>query len=268
MKRVELQETWPETWKTTYPFDQAELYGESQTRGHTYAYQNRFRKTLELINEVLPTGARILDIAAAQGNYSLSLAELGYDVTWNDLRGDLSGYVQLKHEHGKIAFAPGNAFEIVFPSCFDAILITEIIEHVAHPDDFLAKCASLVRSGGYVFMTTPNGGYFRNTLPKFSECPDPSVYETVQFKPNADGHIFLLHADEVETLADRVGLRLDKFILFTNSLTSGHIKTEPLLKVLPKKIVDAVERLTCVLPKPIKEKLLAHMAARFIKLAD
>ena len=70
MKRVELQETWPETWKTTYPFDLAEIYGGGRTRGHTYAYQNRFRKTLELITEVLPKGARILDIAAAQGNFS------------------------------------------------------------------------------------------------------------------------------------------------------------------------------------------------------
>jgi 2-polyprenyl-3-methyl-5-hydroxy-6-metoxy-1,4-benzoquinol methylase len=268
MKRIELQETWPESWKTTYPFDLAEIYGEGGTRGHAYAYQNRFRKTLELITEVLPKGARILDIAAAQGNFSLTLAELGYDVTWNDLRAEIAGYVQLKYEHGKIEFVPGNAFEIVFPSCFDGVLITEIIEHVAHPDDFLAKCSSLVRPGGYVFMTTPNGAYFKNKLPKFSECPDPSVYESIQFKPNADGHIFLLHPDEVEVLANRAGLRLDHFILFTNSLTNGHVKTEPLLKVLSKTMVDALEQLTDSLPGPVKEKLLVHMAARFVKLAQ
>jgi 2-polyprenyl-3-methyl-5-hydroxy-6-metoxy-1,4-benzoquinol methylase len=265
MKRVDLLETWPESWKTAYPFDLAEIYGQGRARGYTYAYQNRFRKTLDLITEVLPKGARILDIAAAQGNFSLALAELGYDVTWNDLRGDLSGYVRLKHEYGKIEFAPGNAFELVFPSSFDAILITEIIEHVAHPDDFLAKCASLVEAGGYVFMTTPNGAYFKNRLPKFSECPDPSVYESIQFKPNADGHIFLLHPDEVELLANRVGLSLDRFVLFTNSLTNGHVKTETLLQVLPKRCVDEVERLTEHLPQRMKEKLLVHMAARFVK---
>jgi 2-polyprenyl-3-methyl-5-hydroxy-6-metoxy-1,4-benzoquinol methylase len=268
MKRIELQESWPESWKTTYPFDLAEIYGEGGSRGHAYAYRNRFRKTLELITEVLPKGARILDIAAAQGNFSLTLAELGYDVTWNDLRAEIAGYVQLKYEHGKIEFVPGNAFEIVFPSCFDGVLMTEIIEHVAHPDDFLAKCSSLVRPGGYVFMTTPNGAYFKNKLPKFSECPDPSVYERLQFQPNDDGHIFLLHPDEVEVLANRAGLRLDHFVLFTNSLTNGHVKTEPLLKVLSKTMVDALERLTDSLPGPVKEKLLVHMAARFMKLAQ
>jgi hypothetical protein len=69
MKRIELQESWPESWKTTYPFDLAEIYGEGGTRGHAYAYQNRFRETLELITEVLPKGAQILDIAAAQGKF-------------------------------------------------------------------------------------------------------------------------------------------------------------------------------------------------------
>jgi 2-polyprenyl-3-methyl-5-hydroxy-6-metoxy-1,4-benzoquinol methylase len=91
MKRVELQETWPGSWKTVYPFDLTVIYRRGRTRGHTYAYQNRFRKTLEHITEVLPKGARILDIAAAQGNFSLTLAELGYDVTWNDLRADIAG---------------------------------------------------------------------------------------------------------------------------------------------------------------------------------
>jgi hypothetical protein len=74
-----------------------------------------------------------------------------------------------------------------------------------------------------------------------------------------------LHPDEVEVLANRVGLRLDHFILFTNSLTNGHVKTEPLLKLLPKTMVDFVERLTDSLPRPVKEKLLVHMAARFVK---
>lgn len=42
------------------------------------------------------------------------------------------------------------------------VLMTEIIEHVAHPDEFLTRIASLVRPGGWVIITTPNGGYWRN----------------------------------------------------------------------------------------------------------
>src|ERR1051325_622938 len=262
MKRIEPRPDWPQSWKESFFYDQSEIYGEISHHGYAYAYENRRRETLRVLTEVLSPGARILDIAAAQGNFSLALAELGFDVTWNDLRADLADYVRLKYERGKIDYAAGNAFELKFPSLFDAVLITEVIEHVAHPDDFLVKAAALVRPGGYIVMTTPNGGYFKNTLPKFSECADPAVFESVQFKPNADGHIFLLHTDEIEPLAQRAGLTLDKIALFTNPLTAGHLKTEGLLKILPRGVVSLAEGATGFLPGGLKKKLLVQMAAR------
>lgn len=265
MKRVEPQPDWPQSWKESYLYDQSEIYGKISDHGYAYAYANRRRETLRLLTEVLSPGARVLDIAAAQGNFSLALAELGFDVTWNDLRAELADYVRLKHENGKIIFAAGNAFELAFPSLFDAVLITEIIEHVAHPDNFLAKAAALVRPGGYIVMTTPNGGYLKNRLPKFSECADPSVFETVQFKPNSDGHIFLLHVDEIEPLAQRAGLVVEKFALFTNPLTAGHLKTEPLLKMLPRGLVQIAESVSRLLPSPLKKKALVQMGIRFRK---
>jgi 2-polyprenyl-6-hydroxyphenyl methylase/3-demethylubiquinone-9 3-methyltransferase len=265
VKRIQPNPGWPQSWRDSYFYDQSEIYGEISHYGYAYAYENRRRETLRLLTEVLPRDARVLDLAAAQGNFSLALAELGFDVTWNDLRQELADYVRLKHERGKIEFAAGNAFELAFPSLFDAVLITEIIEHVAHPDDFLAKAGALVRPGGYIVMTTPNGGYFKNRLPKFSDCADPAVFESMQFKPNADGHIFLLHLDEIAPLARRAGLEVEKIVLFTNPLTAGHVKTEPLLKVLPKPIVQLAETVSRSLPSPFKRKALVQMGVRFRK---
>lgn len=265
VKRIESQPDWPQSWKESHFYDQGEIYGEISDHGYAYAYENRRRETLRLVAEVLSPGARILDVAAAQGNFSLALAELGFDVTWNDLRAELEDYVRLKHERGKIAFAAGNAFELAFPALFDAVLITEIIEHVAHPDDFLAKAAALVRPGGYIVMTTPNGGYFKNRLPKFSECADPTVFESVQFQPNSDGHIFLLHVDEIEPLAKRAGLTVEKIALFTSPLTAGHVKTESLLKILPRGVVNVAEAVSRSLPRTLQKKTLVQMGVRFRK---
>nr|WP_299727830.1 methyltransferase domain-containing protein [Devosia sp.] len=139
------------------------------------------------------------------------------------------------------------------------------MEHVAHPDDFLAKIAALVMPGGSIVMTTPNGGYFKNRLPKFSNCVDPAVFESMQFKPNADGHIFLLHTDEIEPLARRAGLEVEKIVLFTSPLTAGHVKTEPLLKILPRPIVQVAETVSRSLPSTLKKKALVQMAVRFRK---
>lgn len=263
MKKIALRESWPTAWKQSYRYDLEEIYGEIVNHGYAYAYANRKRLTLAMITEVLPAGARVLDIAAAQGNFSLSLAEMGYDMTWNDLRADLADYVRLKHECGNLTFAPGDVFSLDFSSPFDAVLITEIIEHVAHPDVFLAKVATLVKPGGYIVMTTPNGRYFRNHLPRFSECPDPSIYEAIQFQPNADGHIFLLHPDEIGSLAAQAGLQVERIALFTTPLMNGHLGTRHLLPHLPRRAVESLDAIARRLPMAAQERLLVQMGVRF-----
>ncbi len=244
----------------SYPYDLLEIYGGTSHRGYAYAYDNRRKHAFDLISRVAAPGARILDVAAAQGNYSLALAEAGYRVTWNDIRADLIEYVKLKYERGDLTFAPGNVFELGFEAEFDVVVMTEVIEHVAHPDRFLAKIAKFVRPGGAIVMTTPNGRYVRFNLPKFSDCADPSLYEAVQFGPNADGHIFLLHRDEIDGLARDAGLRVREVRLLNNVLTSGHVKTELALRVLPKAFVHGIERVTAALPQGARERLNASFA--------
>jgi 2-polyprenyl-6-hydroxyphenyl methylase/3-demethylubiquinone-9 3-methyltransferase len=260
MKVVTPQPDWPESWRYSYPYDQMEIYGDTRHRGYALAYANRRRETLRLIAKAAPPGARILDVAAAQGNFSLALAEAGYEVTWNDLRADLADYVRLKHERGTIHYAPGNVFTLGFDDAFDVVLIAEVIEHVAHPDAFLAKVAKMVKPGGHIVMTTPNGAYLQNKLPRFSDCPDPSVFESVQFGPDGEDHIFLLHPDEIAPIARAAGLEVVEASLFTNPLTNGFMKTAPLLKVAPAGLVHALERLTRSAPGPVKEKLHTAMA--------
>lgn len=263
MRHITPENHWPEEWKSSYLYDLQEVFGPVSWLGYVYGYERRRNETVGLVQEVLPKGARILDVAAAQGNFTLLLAELGYDVVWNDLRGDLENYVRLKHECGLVRFCPGNVFDLGFESAFDAVLITEIIEHVAHPDEFLRKIARLVKPGGYVIMTTPNGAHMMNHLPKFSECKDPTLFESIQFQPNGDGHIFLLWPEEVKKLGEAAGLFLEKVALFTTPFANGRHKMESLLRILPKKWVLLVDRVAERLPSVIKRRLMIHSAYRF-----
>jgi 2-polyprenyl-3-methyl-5-hydroxy-6-metoxy-1,4-benzoquinol methylase len=108
MRRVDRQDDWPQSWKDSYVIDREEIYVEISNHGYACAYENRRRQTLRLLTEVLAPGARILNLAGAQGNLSLALAEMGYDVTWNDLREELVDYVRLKYDWGQLQFAPGS----------------------------------------------------------------------------------------------------------------------------------------------------------------
>lgn len=260
MKVVAPEASWPASWHQVHAFDRVEVFGDRSNPGHTRAYRTRARHAMAMASSVLAPGARILDIAAAQGNYTLWLAERGFDVTWNDLRGELEGYVRLKWERGRVQYAAGDAFALAFPHPFDLVLATEIIEHVAHPDEFLRKAASLTRPGGYVLLSTPNGGYVRSDRPRFSETPDPSRYEAMQFQPDANGHIFLLHEEELAPLAAAAGLTVRDVRFFTNPLTNGHLKTAVLHRVLPGAAFDAVEAITRRLPRPLVRRLHTAMA--------
>jgi 2-polyprenyl-3-methyl-5-hydroxy-6-metoxy-1,4-benzoquinol methylase len=237
--------SWPESWLTSFQYDVLEVFDPPRS-GHSYALVARTEHALAAVERVTRPGARILDVAAAQGNLTLALAERGFEVTWNDLRSELADYVRLKHERGIVHYSPGNAFQLT--GDFDTVLIGEVIEHVAHPDEFLAAIAKLVKPGGHMIMTTPNGEYFRNSLPKFSDCPDPSVYEATQFRPDADGHIFLLHLAEVEAFAKKVGLRVIESLFYANPLTHGHLKLRYLHGLLPRQFVRICEAITRRLP--------------------
>jgi 2-polyprenyl-3-methyl-5-hydroxy-6-metoxy-1,4-benzoquinol methylase len=265
MKKIDFNDSWPPSWQQSYSHDLLDIYGGLSNLGYVYQYANRRKQTLDLVQKVAQPGARVLDVAAAQGNFSLSLAEMGYEVTWNDLREDLVDYVKLKYEYGTIHYKPGNIFELKLESCFDVVLITEIIEHVAHPDEFLAKIAYLVKPGGYIIMSTPNGEYFRNHLPRFSDCSDPEQFEAIQFQPDADGHIFLLHLDEIESLAHQAGLLVVETRLFTNFLTRGALKSEALLRLLPYSWVNSCEQWTCTLPLFLSRKIHLGLASLLVR---
>ncbi len=251
---------WPESWRSSYGYDQLEL--GDQVCGYARAYRRRRGVTVDLISAVATPGATILDVAGAQGNFSLALAELGYRVTWNDLRAELADYVRLKHQRGEIRFMPGNLLELE-PEPHDVVLAGEVIEHVAHPDRFLEQLARFTRPGGHVLLTTPNGGYFRNPLPRFSDFADTSAFEAVQFQPDADGHIFLLHPSELHALAGPAGLEVIELRLFSTPLTAGWLGSERLSPWLP----DG-DRLLRRLPAGLRTRLAIHSACLFRRPPD
>jgi 2-polyprenyl-6-hydroxyphenyl methylase/3-demethylubiquinone-9 3-methyltransferase len=62
--------------------------------------------------------------------------------------------------------------------------------------------------------------------------------------PNSDGHIFLLHPEELFSLASKAGLTVESLTLFTNPLSVGHVKLKGMLRILPQSWVDRLESIT------------------------
>lgn len=257
MRKPVYSDSWPDVWKEAYAFNELELWGSRKNLGYTYAYENRRMAIIDAICAKLPAGAKILDVAAAHGNFTLPLAEKGYHMVWNDIRGDLEGFVKLKYESGKVEYVVGNCFDLVgeHGGTFDAVIATEIIEHVAHPDQFLKGIAQLLKPGGYIMLSTPNGKWLMNKLPRFSDFDNPEIFESQQFKPDADGHIFLLHPDEINALAPQAGLKMVSLRLINTVFVSGNRHLARILRFIPKFLVTLCDTLLRQAPQAIREKI-------------
>jgi 2-polyprenyl-6-hydroxyphenyl methylase / 3-demethylubiquinone-9 3-methyltransferase len=105
-------------------------------------------------------GAKVLDVGCGGGLLSEALAREGADVTAIDLAPDL---VKVAKLHGlesaiKVDYRvqPVENLAAEQPGAFDAITCMEMLEHVPDPAAILSACATLLKPGGRLFVSTLN----------------------------------------------------------------------------------------------------------------
>jgi 2-polyprenyl-6-hydroxyphenyl methylase/3-demethylubiquinone-9 3-methyltransferase len=105
-------------------------------------------------------GARVLDVGCGGGLLSEALAREGAEVTAIDLAPDLLKIARL---HGlesgvRVDYRQQSveALATETPGSFDAITCMEMLEHVPNPASVLQACATLLKPGGRLFLSTLN----------------------------------------------------------------------------------------------------------------
>ncbi|MDO5505885.1 MAG: bifunctional 2-polyprenyl-6-hydroxyphenol methylase/3-demethylubiquinol 3-O-methyltransferase UbiG [Pseudoxanthomonas suwonensis] len=105
-------------------------------------------------------GARALDVGCGGGLLSEALARSGADVTAIDLAPDLIKVARLHQlESGvKVDYRLQSVEDLAAaePAGFDVITCMEMLEHVPDPASILDACATLLKPGGTLFLSTLN----------------------------------------------------------------------------------------------------------------
>ncbi len=105
-------------------------------------------------------GARVLDVGCGAGLLSEALAREGAQVTAIDLAPDLIKIAKLHRlESGvevEYRLTPVETLADEMPAAFDAIVCMEMLEHVPDPGAIIAACATLLKPGGRLFLSTLN----------------------------------------------------------------------------------------------------------------
>jgi 2-polyprenyl-6-hydroxyphenyl methylase/3-demethylubiquinone-9 3-methyltransferase len=210
---------------------------------------------------------KILDVGCAQGNLALMLAEDGHDVVAADLRPEFLHYVRRKYERGRLALVALNAEHLPFKPVFDLVVLGELLEHAAHPDQLLTAAGNVLRPGGAVLVTTPNGRFLLNRLPVYEEARTRAELESHQFAPDADGHLFLLTSKELTGLAEEAGLQTHLLRYFNSPFATGLVKWRHVGRLMPPTVSRMLEKLVSSLPW-VRTRLCSGLALLAFRRAD
>jgi 2-polyprenyl-3-methyl-5-hydroxy-6-metoxy-1,4-benzoquinol methylase len=103
----------------------------------------------------LPPAARILEIGSGLGYLTYSINAAGYNITGIDI--SIDAVTKAKATFGDLYLHKDlSVLAAEEPASFDAVIMTEVIEHVPDPRAFLGTAASMLKTSGQIILTTPN----------------------------------------------------------------------------------------------------------------
>lgn len=254
MKAPKYDKTWSEEVQALYQHDM-EQYWDSTLSIHQWnQYKNLLSTYLSIPS---PTEKMsVLDVGCAQATLALLLAEQGHNMTAVDIRQESLDYAVSRYEHGDINFVRGNVLELKLDRKFDLIFANQIVEHLVYPGEMIQRLSQLLTSEGRLVISTPNWKYIKNNLPSYEALGDPKKWEHKQFTADGDGHFFAYKEAELIELFQRNAFSSVEVKYFETPVISGHMKFRYMHKLLPYKILSAVDR--AILKIPMLKQLMSH----------
>lgn len=152
----------------------------------------------------LPAGTRVLDVGAGSGQYRRLFDHCEYR-THDFGQEPSSSYTSLDYESDITAIpVPDDAF--------DAVLCTEVLEHVPEPIRAVREMARLVRPGGRILLTAPLGSWLHQEPYHFYGGYTPHWYRKFLNEAGCDVEAVIPN----EGFFSFLGTEVQRFRLFTH----------------------------------------------------
>lgn len=110
-------------------------------------------------------GTTVLDVGCGNGNISIFLGSLGYQVSGIDVSEAAITKARQLNKFPNVKFEVGNAEELPdLGTRYDVIICSEVLEHLLSPESTLYAISRIMKDDGILFVTVPNGKGPREVL--------------------------------------------------------------------------------------------------------
>lgn len=178
-----------------------------------------------------PPGARVLDIGCGNGIISRALGEAGFNVLGIDVSEKTIAVARTANTMSNVRFevVPAGSLQ-PFPGEYNAIVCSEVLEHLYHPSELLNVIHSSLKDNGILIVTVPNGRGPRElfvtrpiqALQKnnglawrlMSRAKSSMGYKGITVQSAADDltHIQFFTTSSLRKLAFKTGFKIEKIV--------------------------------------------------------
>ncbi len=223
-----------------------DAYDNLATEDMSHSFRHSERRRIQLIAKMVPdTGVRtVLDIGCGNGELSELLARRGMRVISTDIGFDnirrASAIVNSRLDSGRtgspVRFIQGDVYRLPYKNgSFDAVIASEIIEHLEYPPDAFSEAARVLRPGGFFVVSTP----YMEKIP-YTLC----IHCNKKTPVNAHLHSF----DEgvLSGLFSDAGFTAEKCVIFSSKYAAA-VGFPGLSYFLPYAFWRTIDRMLCSL---------------------
>jgi 2-polyprenyl-3-methyl-5-hydroxy-6-metoxy-1,4-benzoquinol methylase len=142
---------------------------------------------------------RVLEVGCGLGGFLLAAREKGAEVVGAEASGEVAEFAR---RYLRLAVYTGGLEDcLAHAGPFDAVVMLDLIEHIAEPAEFLTRVFSGLKPGGLALLWTPNGGAAGDGDPE-------TARSWVGFRVDLE-HLQYLSARAVQTLARKHDLEVE-----------------------------------------------------------
>ena len=109
-----------------------------------------------------PSGANLFEIGAGYGFVANELARRGYTVSV--LEPSTTGVGIAQKQYPRAGVFQGSIYDNLgrYYGNYDFVFALEVIEHLYAPRELVVQAKKLLKQGGYICLSTPFHGYWKN----------------------------------------------------------------------------------------------------------